>query len=66
MADRYWSAYCGQDKVAVVENSSSVAAADVEVRITYTATTLADNKAGALAALDVIMQRIVEETWPPA
>lgn len=66
MADRYWSAYCGQDKVAVVEGAATVAASDVEVRITYTATTLANNKAGTLAALQVIAQRIAEDTWPPA
>lgn len=66
MADRFYSAYCGQDKVAVAETGSTTAAADVEVRITYTAATLANNKAGALIALDAIRQRIVEETWPPA
>lgn len=32
----------------------------------HTATTLANNKAGALAALQVIAQRIAEDTWPPA
>lgn len=66
MADRFYSAYCGQDKVAVAETGSTTAAADVEVRITYTAATLANNKAGALAALQVIAQRIAEDSWPPA
>lgn len=66
MADRFWSAYCGQDKVAVAETGVTTAGADVEVRITYTASTLANNKAGALAALQVIAQRIAEDTWPPA
>lgn len=66
MADRYYSAYVGQDKVAVSETAGSTAAADVEVRITYTAGTLANNKAGALIALSAIKQRIIEDTWPPA
>lgn len=66
MADRFWSAYCGHDKVAVVETGSTTAAAHVEVRVTYDTAALLNNKAGALAALQVIAQRIAEDTWPPA
>ena len=66
MADRFWSASAGNDKVAVAETGSTTAGASVEVRITYDATPLLTNKAEALRCLDVIRQRIVEETWPPA
>jgi prephenate dehydratase len=65
MADRYWSASTGQDKVNVAETAGSTAGAHVEVRITYDTAALANNKAGALAALQMIAQRIAEDTWPP-
>ncbi len=64
MADRYYNVEFGGDKVAVTEDSSSTAARDVEVRITYDAT--ANSKGAALRALEVIRQRIIEDTWPPA
>lgn len=66
MADRFWSVNAGQDKVAVAETGSTTAAAHVEVRITYDNAALVGNKVEALRALDVLRQRIVEDTWPPA
>lgn len=64
MADRFYQAEFGATKVGVVEDSSTDANADVEVRITYTADN--NSKTAALLALDAIRQRIVEDTWPPA
>ena len=64
MADRFWSADMGKDKVAVAETGTTTAAAHVEVRILYTTTGL--TKTDALVALDQIRNRIVEDTWPPA
>lgn len=64
MAARYYSGYFGGDKVAVAETASTTAAADVEVRVVYTA----DNagKQALLVALGNIVSRITEDTWPPA
>lgn len=66
MADRFWSVNAGGGKVAVAETGSSTAAAQVEVRITYDAAPLVGNKQAALAALEYIKQRIVQDSWPPA
>jgi hypothetical protein len=65
MADRFWSANIGQDKTQVAETGSTTAAAHVEIRITYDNAALLSNKQAALTALDLVMQRIIEETWPP-
>jgi hypothetical protein len=64
MADRFWSCEFGQDKVAVAEAGSTTAAADVEVRITYDATN--NGKQAALVALQNIVAKIYEDSWPPA
>ena len=64
MTDRFYGCEFGDDKVAVLEGAASTAAKDVEVRITYDAAN--NGKQAALNALDVIRQRIVEDTWPPA
>lgn len=66
MADRFWSASAGQDKVAVAETGATTAAAHVEVRITYDNAALVGNKQLALRVLEVIRQRIIEDAWPPA
>ena len=64
MANRFYSAYFGGDKVAVAETGTTTAAADVEVRVTYDATN--NSKQALLRALESIKARIVEDTWPPA
>lgn len=64
MADRFYYAEFGTDKVAVTEAGTDSAGADVSVRITYDATN--NSQAAAIAALDTIRQRIIEDTWPPA
>ncbi|MEY2875309.1 MAG: hypothetical protein RLZZ373_2680 [Pseudomonadota bacterium] len=64
MANRYYSIYLGQDKTAAVEAASTVSAADVEVRITYTATGLTQGE--VLKCLEQLEARIKEDTWPPA
>jgi hypothetical protein len=64
MTDRYYGVEFGQDKTQVLEGGTSTAAKDVEVRITYDAT--ANGKQAAVVALEVIRQRIIEDTWPPA
>jgi len=63
MADRFYSVNFGQDKTQVAETGSSTAAAHVEVRITYDATN--NSKQATLRALELLMGRIVEDTWPP-
>lgn len=64
MADRFYSCNFGQTKVDVAETATTTAGADVEVRVTYTATN--NGKQALLVALSVIAQRITEDTWPPA
>ena len=64
MADRFYSASLGQDKVAVAETASTTAGAHVEVRITYDASGL--TKQDALKLLEHLEQRITQDTWPPA
>ena len=64
MAERYYSVNFGQDKVAVAETGSTTAGADVEVRVTYTATN--NSKQAMMVALELLAQRIQEDTWPPA
>lgn len=64
MADRYFGCEFGADKVAVTEGAGSTAGLDVEIRITYDATN--NSKQAALRAIEVITQRIIEDTWPPA
>lgn len=64
MAARYYSVNFGQDKVAVAETGSTTAGADVEVRVTYTATN--NSKQAMMVALELLAQRIQEDTWPPA
>ena len=64
MANRFYSCNFGQDKVAVAETATTTAGADVEIRVTYTATN--NSKGALLAALEMLEQRIIEDTWPPA
>lgn len=64
MADRFYYGEFGADKVAITEDSSDSAGADVSVRITYDATN--NSKTAALRTLEMIRQRIIEDTWPPA
>lgn len=64
MADRFYYAEFGADKVAVTEAGSDSAGADVSVRITYDATN--NSKQAALRVLEHIKARITEDTWPPA
>jgi hypothetical protein len=63
MADRFYGCEFGDDKTKVLEGATSTAAKDVEVRITYDATN--NSKHATLRALEMIRQRIVEDTWPP-
>ena len=64
MTARYYSVYFGGDKVSVAETGTTTGAADVEIRVTYTA----DNasQGALLQAIELIEQRIQEDTWPPA
>jgi len=64
MADRCYSLNSGQKKTDVAETGSTTAGAAVELRITYDAAN--NNKSAAIAALEYIKQRLVEESWPPA
>lgn len=64
MATRYYSVNFGQDKVAVAETGTTTAGADVEVRVTYTATN--NSKQAMMVALELLAQRIQEDAWPPA
>lgn len=64
MAERYYSVNFGQDKVSVAETGSTTAGADVEVRVTYTATN--NSKQAMMVALELLAQRIQEDAWPPA
>ena len=66
MADRFWSISAGQDKTLEAETGATTAGAHVEVRITYDNAALVGNKQLALRLLQLVEQRIVEETWPPA
>jgi hypothetical protein len=63
MADRYYGCEFGDDKLKVVEGGSSTAAKDVEIRITYDAAN--NSKQATIRAIEVIRQRIIEDTWPP-
>ena len=63
MANRFWSASLGQDKVAVAETGTTTAGASVEVRVTYDATGL--NKTEVLKLIEQIASRIVQDSWPP-
>lgn len=63
MADRFWSLNFGQKKHEVAETATTTAGAAVEVRITYDAT--GNNHMAAIAALEMIQQRMIEESWPP-
>lgn len=65
MADFFIGVEFGADANAVpTEGTSSTAARDVELRITYDAT--ANSKQKALDAIDIIRARVVRQTWPPA
>ena len=64
MTDRYYNGEFGATKVDIVEDSSSTAGADVELRITYDAT--GNSKNAALLVLEAIKQRLIEDSWPPA
>lgn len=65
MADRFYSCEFGTTmKSGVTEAAATTAAADVEVRVTYDATS--NSKQAALNAIDAIKQKILEDTWPPA
>lgn len=64
MAERFYSCEFGQTKVGVAETGTTTAAADVEVRVVYDATN--NSKIALLTALEHIVNRITEDTWPPA
>lgn len=64
MAERFYSCEFGQTKVGVAETGTTTAAADVEVRVVYDATN--NSKIALLNALEHIVNRITEDTWPPA
>lgn len=64
MAERFYSCEFGQTKVGVAETGTTTAAADVEVRVIYDATN--NSKIALLNALEHIVNRITEDTWPPA
>ena len=64
MAERFYSCEFGQTKVDVAETGTTTAAADVEVRVIYDATN--HSKIALLNALEHIVNRITEDTWPPA
>lgn len=64
MADRYYYCEFGAPRQNVTEAGSDSAAADVSVRVTYDAT--ANSKQATIRALEVIMGKIIQDTWPPA
>ena len=64
MADRYYYCEFGAPKQSVTEAGTDSAAADVSLRVTYDAT--ANSKQATLRALEVIAQKIMQDTWPPA
>lgn len=64
MADRFYYSEFGVTKQDVTEAAADSAGADVSVRITYDATS--NSKMQALRTLELIKQRIAEDTWPPA
>ncbi len=66
MADRYWSvATFGADKLSsIVESGSAQAGNPIELRVTYDATN--NSKQRVYRALQLFMDTIARETWPPA
>ena len=67
MAQRYYSLNRGQTKKDVVEDSSTTAGADVEVRIDLAGVdTSSQGKNEALQLLEYIKQAIKEDQFPPA
>ena len=65
MADRFYSGEFGATmKTEITETGTTTAAADVELRVTYDASNA--SKQGVIMALEAIMQKIVEDTFPPA
>lgn len=65
MADRYYGVEFGAKMdTAVTEGSSSTAARDVELRVTYDAT--GASKLAVLNAIDVLRAKIVAEPFPLA
>lgn len=66
MTDRFYGIEFGPNGPGtakdVTEGSSSTAALDVEVRITYDATN--NSKQNVLNALDAIRAAVVQDTWP--
>lgn len=64
MADRFYSGEFGATmKTEITETGTTTAAADVELRVTYDASNA--SKQGLVMALEAIMQKIVEDTFPP-
>lgn len=64
MADRFYSGEFGATmKTEITETGTTTAAADVELRVTYDASNA--SKQGVIMALEAIMQKIVEDTFPP-
>lgn len=64
MADRFYSGEFGATmKTEITETGTTTAAADVELRVTYDASNA--SKQGLIMALEAIMQKIVEDTFPP-
>lgn len=64
MADRFYSGEFGATmKTEITETATTTAAADVELRVTYDASN--SSKQGLIMALEAIMQKIVEDTFPP-
>lgn len=64
MADRFYSGEFGATmKTEITETATTTAAADVELRVTYDASNA--SKQGVIMALEAIMQKIVEDTFPP-
>lgn len=65
MADFYIGVEFGADMAGTVtEGTSSTAARDVELRITYDAT--ANSRQKVLDAIEIIKARVIRQTYPPA
>lgn len=65
MANRFYGIEFGAGvKGGVAEASSTTAAKDVELRVTYDAT--ANSKHAVLQCIEAIKIAITEENWPPA
>lgn len=71
---REWNINVGQDKVAVTKNTSGTAVSGgatnlggtIGMRLLIDDAVTGMSKQEALRQLEVLSQRVIEDTWPPA